>query len=137
MDDFEREAEAEQRRLVLKALASLTPEQKAAIGVPDGLGVEAPGGWKLKATGSPVIAVILVVVAVFLIVAALHKHDADAASHSAMIKGEVGTVRQEVHTLSDRIEETTYVLTLSDDERKKLKLDMPESLRKRTGRDPR
>jgi hypothetical protein len=130
MDDFERRAEEEQRRLIREAVMSMPKEDREALGL-EGM------GWKLKATGANVTAVILVAIAVAVVAFMVRDHDVRAAERSAHVEAEVKTVRGEVQSLAGRMEETTYVLTLTDDERKRLKLDMPESLRKRTGRDPR
>lgn len=96
-------------------------DERAARG--DGTGevsVVGPFGVKLSGKGRAVIAVFIVVA----ILAGLYFHD---------VKGEAaGAQRQKEHmTMDERLNEVVYVLTLSQAERERLNLAVPDSLRRK------
>lgn len=90
----------------------------------DGLEVSGPGGWGLKANGSMVSVVVIIVGCAVAGLYMLREHDMQAKARSENINRQVGE-------LKDAIEAQTYVLTLSEAQRKELKLDMPETLRRK------
>lgn len=90
---------------------------------PDELEVNAPGGFKIRARGYDLI-VILMAFGVAGIAYLLWEHKVDAKAAQA----EVTHAVQEVASSQT---ELSYLMTLTPDERSKLKLEMPESLRKR------
>lgn len=88
--------------------------------------LSAPSGWKLRATG-PIVSLLVVLVGGFLVVAFMVRdHDVRTAEQYVAVNKSVATLRETV-------EEQTYVLTLDEKQRKDLRLDMPESLRRKTG----
>lgn len=125
---IEREDEAEQRRLIREAIDGMTPEQRAAAGV-ESLAIEG-AGIKAKVTGDRLVYVLLCLLVAAALSYLIIEHD--KSTRAEMVKNSSAIDR-----MADRMEENTYVNTLTEDKKKALNLDMPESLRKRTGRDPR
>ena len=62
---------------------------------------------------------------------ALWDHTKDQERRDSIAAVERKQIMQQMEALSDRQAETTYVLTLDQPERSRLKLDMPDSLRRR------
>lgn len=79
---------------------------------------------KVKATGPNVYVVILIICVAVGGVFMLRDHDIRAGERSEKIVGHQ-------QKLEDGITELTYVLTLSDEDRKNLQLQMPSSMRKK------
>ena len=81
-------------------------------------------GTKIRAVGAGAGMVLAVVAAVALILASLYRHeDSQASTHKGLAS--------EHETIKEGISEMTYVMSLTDEQRAKLKLDMPPSLRKK------
>ena len=91
----------------------------------DGLKVTLPGGAALQARGPIVLTVILVTVAVFAVLYSLRDHDQG-------MKAQVSSATVDIKLMAERIAEVGYILTLTEAQRKDLRLDMPESLRRKT-----
>lgn len=86
------------------------------------------GGTKLEVTGKDVfITAIITGIAITLVVLFDHK-DVNANEHKV--------VAEQVKKLSENLEAHTYVLTLSQERREKINLEMPESLRKKVSKLP-
>ena len=120
--------EFESRQMIREEIEKLSPEGRAAMGIPESLSWEGMG-VKAKVAGDKVASAVLIVGAALAIVYFLHQHEGKSAKASENTQAEVREVKEEIQSL-------TFVLTLSEEERKKLRLDMPSSLRARTrGRD--
>jgi len=102
--------------------------------------VSVSAGWGkawAKVGGTHVWTLVLVLVLVVVCVdAALSdsRHKERKTEH-ATGAGAVQTLSSKLDTLIAAQAETTYVLTLSNEDRAKLKLQMPDSMRKRLGRE--
>ena len=81
----------------------------------------------IKAAGNMVIVIIVVVCASGALGYMIRDHDMRTAERSQ-------DTRKQVTELKEAMAEQTYVLTLDERQRKELRLDMPDSLRRKTGR---
>lgn len=104
------------------ALASENAAFRKAEG--DSMEVKTAVG-SLKARGDVVVLIIVLAIGFGLIYWRLDQHNNVGSAR-------VVTIQTEINALKDTIQENTYVLTLDEKERKSLRLDMPDSLRKRT-----
>ena len=74
------------------------------------------------------LALLLTIVGMGAIGLGLYKHEVDTRDRQASTVTEVRSIKMDVEK---KFDEVVYVLTLSPAEREALKLDMPDSLRKR------
>lgn len=81
----------------------------------------------VKAGGSVVVIIIAIIVAAGLGLYMLREHDLKAAEMS-------NDTKKQISDLKEATNEQTFVLTLSEKERRDLRMDMPESLRRKVGR---
>jgi hypothetical protein len=93
----------------------------------DGLEVSGPGGWKVKANGASVAVMVVIIGCAGAGLYFLRDHDAKAAERGA-------TITKQVDSLKESIEVQTYVLTLDEKQRRELRMDMPDALRRKVGR---
>lgn len=102
----------------------------------DDVTLEGPFGWKLRASGRELKSLILMLVAFFALGYMLQQHDANAKESLATNDAKGAARAQEIVNrliaTTERMEEIGYILTLSEEERKALRLMMPDSMRKRT-----
>lgn len=105
-----------------KLAAENAEHRKAASG--DSMEVKTSLG-SLKANGSVVVIILVVIASCCGIAFMVRDGDLRAQDRSASTDKKVESVNQ-------KLEEAVYVLTLDERQRKDLKLDMPESLRRRT-----
>ena len=131
---IELEDEAEQRRLIKEALAAMTPEDRAAMGIPESLGIEGMG-WKLRASGQSLAHVVLLILVAGFIGYMVWDHDRRNVERAAAVVAASKEIAQKQVEVKEGLAEVVYVLTLGEADRKALRMDMPDSLRKR--RDPR
>lgn len=101
----------------------------------DDISVEGPFGWKLRANGREVSVFVALAVATGALLWAIRDHDLRAV---ATLERAVEDRRKQLDLLStqqadlqESMSAMIYVLSLSQDERTKLKLEMPPSLRSR------
>lgn len=89
----------------------------------DEVEVNAPGGFKVRARGYDILTLIVVVGLVLLgYMFWEHKGEAKAAQ---------AEVTKAVEKVADSQNELAYLISLTPEERSRLKLDMPDSLRRR------
>jgi len=89
----------------------------------DEVEVNGPGGFKIRARGYDILT-LLVVVGIALLGYLFWEHKIDAkASQVEIVKA--------VEKVADSQSELSYLISLTAEERSRLKLDMPESLRRR------
>lgn len=81
----------------------------------------------LKAGGSVVVLVLVIFCTSGALGYMIRDHDLRGLERGA-------ETRKQVSDLKDAMTEQTYVLTLDEKGRKELRLDMPETLRRKTGR---
>lgn len=93
----------------------------------DGLEVNGPGGWGVKANGSMVSVLVVIVGCAAAGLYMLREHDLQAKSRTEVIN-------KQIVELKEAVETQTYVLTLTEVQRRELRLDMPESLRRKVNR---
>lgn len=89
----------------------------------DELSAETPGGFKLRARGADLLQIITLLLVGFLTFSFVTRQNSAIAEHK-----EITTA---ITTMAAEQENANYILTLSPDERLKLKLEMPEGLRRK------
>lgn len=89
----------------------------------DALEVDAPGGFKVRARGYDILT--LIVVAGLVLLGYMFWEHKDEAKASQV------EVTKAVEKVADSQAELSYLISLSPEDRAKLKLDMPDSLRRR------
>lgn len=90
----------------------------------DGLELDGPLGWRVHARGPVVVSLLIAAIVVAAIIWALKGHDDHMSAQAAEEIKNLNLVAQ-------RLDEVGYILTLSESQRKDLRMDMPESLRKK------
>lgn len=94
--------------------------------VEDSLEVSTAAG-SVKATGQ-----MTIIVALFLAIALVL--GIQAWTYAGYGKDRAAQINKQIDDMKDAINEQTYILTLTTEERTKLRLDMPESLRRKIAR---
>ena len=89
----------------------------------EALEVDAPGGFKIRARGYDILTLI-VVVGLVLLGYMFWEHKGEAKSSQI-------EVTKAVEKVAESQAELSYLISLSPEERSRLKLDMPDSLRRR------
>ncbi len=89
----------------------------------DGVSIKGPGGWGITAHGAQTILALLVIVLIFL--GYLHHQQ------ESIVLSDASAQHQRIE---DKFNEVIYVLSLSQADREKLNLNMPQSLRTKTHR---
>ena len=89
----------------------------------DDIEITLPFGAKVRASGKQVTLIILVIVGVCAVLFLLREHDLRSKA-----AGEVIMAQQK--EVIEAVENVGYILTLNDDERKALKMNMPTKLRR-------
>lgn len=102
------------------------PVQNERRAVEDELEVKTSFG-SVKASGAQVVMVLVAVLLCAILGYQAWVHDAAGKERS-------GNINKQISELKDAINEQTFILTLSPSDREKLRLDMPESLRRKLGR---
>lgn len=96
----------------------------------DRIDVKTPFG-SVKASGNMVVLIVVLIAGFgglgWVLLRTMEAHDKGGMERGAKIS-------QQVDDLKDAINEQTFVLTLSQQKREELRLDMPESLRRKVGR---
>jgi hypothetical protein len=95
-------------------------EEKDELEVKTGFG-------SVKAGGSAVVIVVAVVCAAGVVAFMLRDHDLRAAE-------QIQDTRKHITDLKEAVHEQTYINTLNEQQKRDLRLEMPESLRKKVGR---
>lgn len=93
-----------------------------------------PGGWRGKLTGQNISAMLIAgALALGAWVLVDHRNESRSAMVNLEAKQEkaLGAVADAMGKNAEEQAVMNYILTLSQDERQKLRLDMPESLRRR------
>ena len=104
--------------------------------------IKGPFGWSFKSSDRYTTLFVLIIVCTALVAGFLFKHDADAANlsrdialqtHMDAVKAanEVKKVAEAQHKQQETLEEMVWILSLTMEERKKYKLDMPVSMRRK------
>ena len=93
----------------------------------DELEVAGPGGMKIRARGYDIL-VIAVIVGVSLIGYVLYEHKGDAKAGQETMRTEI---TKSLDKVSQSQEELSYLISLTPEQRAKLSLEMPDSLRRR------
>jgi len=100
----------------------------------NGIEVQGPHGFKIRAHGVLVYITLIMILALGVVGGIVYfSHLSNKEGQGALQKGQSHILEAQGKIL-DAQRETTYVLTLSAEEREKLKLQMPDTLRARTGR---
>lgn len=102
------------------------PVPRERRNVEESLEVKAPFG-SVKVTGGQLVFVVLAVLLAGILGYQGWIHDASGKERSQVIN-------KQISDMKDAINEQTFILTLSPADREKLRLDMPESLRRKIGR---
>lgn len=89
----------------------------------DALEVDAPGGFKVRARGYDILTLIIVV-GLVLMSYMFWEHKGEAKASQV-------EVTKAVEKVAESQAELSYLISLSPEERSRLKLDMPDSLRRR------
>ena len=99
----------------------------------DDVEVKAPFGWSVRASGRHVTTLIAAVVAVVVVLYMIREHDLKQTEGlAAAVKDrndQMVVVMQSQVKLQESMDSMLYVLSLEPEERKKLRLVMPPSLR--------
>jgi hypothetical protein len=97
------------------------------------LSIKGPLGWEVRANGKQVISLIFVLATVGILGYMIRDHDVRAAEALkeavASRDKQLATVQRQQEELKDSVDTITYVLSLAQEDRQKLKLDMPAALR--------
>ena len=98
------------------------------------LEAEGPGGFKVKARGTDLIAIVMMVCGVVGILM-LHQHMQAAEASSAALRVEIRDSQKEnaaaVVKVAESYQELAYMMALTPEQRARLNLEMPESMRRR------
>jgi len=97
---------------------------------PEQLEMRSFGVW-LKAGGTQTVCATLMLVLAAVVMLALYMHDQKAAVRAEVIVKGAATVASNQEHFEHALEEMIYVLSLSPEERARMKLAMPPSLRDR------
>lgn len=89
--------------------------------------VSGPMGFSLEAAGTKAVAVVLALAATGLILWQLERHEAKSDQNHRETK-------ESLRESKEAISEIVYVLTLPPEKREGLRLDMPDSLRRKARR---
>lgn len=93
-------------------------------------------GWTVGARGRHLTHLAYVSVLVLIVIMALWAHEQQQAMRERMTQQTIANIQTSVQTsmkeISQKQDETTYVLTLTTEQRERLKLQMPASLRSKT-----
>lgn len=104
----------------------------------DGLEVQAPGGWKIKATGQGIAIMILVVCGVAFIAYMIRDHDLRNVERAAVIATSQKEIVTGQKSVVESLDANTFVMVKcfnSKTECEKLNsIEMPDSLRRKVGR---
>lgn len=102
---------------------STQEEQERRQGRQDDIELILPFGAKVRASGKQVTAILVVVIGVCSVLYMVREHDLRSKSAGELI------MAKQQETI-DAVETVGYILTLDEQQRKGLKLDMPPKLRK-------
>lgn len=98
------------------------------------LEAEGPGGFKVKARGTDIIAIIMMVCGIVGILM-LHQHMQEARAEATAVRAEYRDGQKETSTAISKMAESNaelaYMMSLTTEQRAKLNLEMPESMRRR------
>jgi protein involved in polysaccharide export with SLBB domain len=101
----------------------------------DGVEVGTPGGWKLRANGQVVSTAIILAVAIgveiWSINQAAERMLGQLMQNYAVLVKQQADIIVNQRVILDAVDINSYILTLDQVERRALKLDMPDALRKR------
>lgn len=99
----------------------------------DNVEFKGPLGWSVKANGAHVTLLILMAVSAAAILWALRDHDLRAAAALSIIAQErrmqIEQLAMQQQRLQDGLDTVVYMLSLSPEDRARLKLEMPGGLR--------
>ncbi len=104
--------------------------------------IKGPFGLSLKSNDRYTTLFVLILICTALVAGFLYKHDADAANlvrdiavqtHMDAVRAadEVKRVAEAQHKQQETLEEMVWILSLTMEERKRYKLDMPISMRRK------
>ena len=101
----------------------------------DDVELEAPFGWKVRASGKTVSALVIACGAVGALAYMIRDHDlkeaATLATSSVERREQLNKITTQQAQLQDSMDAVVYVLSLPQEQRNQLKLDMPESMRRK------
>lgn len=101
----------------------------------DNVEVNGPSGWSVKVNGKQVMLVIFIGMATGVLAWMLRDHDIRSSAQiqeaAAQRKAQLELVALQQGRLQDSLDTIVYVMSISPEERARLKLDMPPALRTR------
>ena len=114
-----------QKALIREALEEDRTTQKESLSV-EGM------GFKGSVTGDKLIYAALVILVGLTTAYMIRDHDLRAVERATHLAGESRAIVDGQKKLEETVGEVAYILTLNDEQRKALKMDMPESLRRKS-----
>lgn len=101
---------------------------------PQSVEAEGPGGFKIKARGTDLIAIIMMICGVIGILM-LHQHMQASEASAVALRQEIRDSQKEsaaaVVKVAESYQELAYMMGLTPEARARLNLEMPESMRRR------
>ena len=101
----------------------------------DDLEVKTPFGWSVRAGGRQMTLVVIILLCCGFLAYMVRDHDLRAAERAAGLDAKAETLAKNQTALVDSVDSLAFIMTLSDEERKKLRLGMPDALRRKTNYD--
>ena len=89
-------------------------------------------GFKGSVSGDKLIYAALVILVGLVIAYMIRDHDIRAQERATQLLAQDKSLLEGQRKLEETVGEVAYILTLTEDQRKSLKLDMPESLRRKS-----
>ena len=97
----------------------------------ENLELHTPGGWKARATGPNIMVVLVVLLCTATLALMMYQHDQILISAVAQRDKDTGVLLGLLIEAKEARDEQTYIMSLNEEQRAKLKLTMPNSLRQR------
>lgn len=97
----------------------------------DDVQIDTPIGWKLKLSGRHTVVLIAIITCTAFIMWMLRDHDLRAAERSAVLTNQSNSLHETQKDLTIAVDNLVWVMLLPESERAKLKLDMPDSMRRK------
>lgn len=114
---------------------AMPEQQPKRSGREDDVEIKAPFGWSIRANGKSVSALIITILASGGLAYMIRDHDlkqtAQIVEASKDRKEQLTKITEQQTQLQESMDSVVYVLSLPQDERTRLKLDMPNGMRKK------